>query len=250
MTPRFGASEVQTAKETEEFDEWARLAASIGQYSRDVEQVPSPKANRPANGHKNGRSQNGAVKVERLPNFLLKGPAIDEEGDELDRGSDQQASQDAHTAPPAKTAVPEPAPYLLKSVLTDDLDIPSAPANSLAMDDMSMMARAAAFTPSRVASPKVRGPDPTAKSMPVTGKTRASVARQPVADETEQFAEVKAAKRVGVTAPVVVDRREASRRRLERRMRRGAMLTVSGVTIGGAAVAIIYILVLATTSIF
>ena len=296
-TLSFRAESVNTAQETDDFDEWARLAASIGEYSRTDDPVPPAHANDATkvngrddkakpNGHVeeevngstdpvpkghaeakqsspgeirpqpngqdgpewNGHQQNGTVKVERLPNFLLKGPATDEETDLLGPPSSAfpapAGSADTARATPGEAA-PEPAPFELIEALLNDLDIPPPPAGSLALDDLPP-----ALSPTAPAQARDDAAAPAGSAKrPVEPATEPQRMPERPASDFDALPEVRPSKRVGVSTPAVVDRRSAARRRIERKVRRGAVVTVSGVTIGGAAVALIYIIVLSATSV-
>ena len=279
-TLSFRAESVNTAQETEEFDEWARLAASVGDYSRvespstpaqvnsadqvngrgerkakgrveptingraEAERGGESEAAQPQNGEKasetNNRHRNGSIKVDRLPRFLLKGPAIDDEADpqvSLVPSELPGRSNDVAQAKSKEAA----SPFVLLEALANDLDIPPPPADSLAPNEVRSV-----LSP----SPAARGVGHDAwvgRSAEPAMAPKKSPERP--ATDFDALPQVQPSKRVGVSTPTVVDHRAASRRRIERKFRRGAMVTASGVTIGGAAVALIYIIVLTATSV-
>ncbi len=258
-----GEGSVRKVHETDEFEDWARLAASIGQCTQRNDSDPARHNDKPhtngsavngnattnghanANGHEttnghtkgNGAKGNGA-KVDRLPNFLLQGPAIDDEplAGELVRAVVAKKRAGAERPRVEVADAAEPTPFLLTEALPEDLDIPPEPVTP----PMSAFEQPLQGTTSKKA--KVRDErSPAAVRPRQTEVSRKGFDGLPSAPAST--------KRVGVSAPPPADRRGLSRRGLRHRLQKGATVAAVGVTIGGVAVAILYIVIIATTTV-
>ena len=262
--------------ETDEFEDWARLAASIGQYTRrpDVD-MPQTDGKSESNGRAvNGRAianghVNGNGEVDQLPSFLLQGPAVDDEppASEPDRVAVVEKANGV-TGPPrtaAGRAVPDP--FLLMDALSEDLEIPPEPA-APPMDELQQPSRRTALWKGK--DNKEKPPTAVAPSgnglwrllrHAVGRKAKVTKERPSVAVKSSEMegprrdfdglpSSPAIAKRVGVAVPPPRDRLGYSRRRLRHWLKKGVAVTAVGVAIGGVAVAILYIVVVATTSAF
>ena len=262
--------------ETDEFEGWARLAASIGQYTqqRDGDTPPpdgeSPPKGVAVNGHQtmNGRANDNGVKVDRLPNFLLQGPAIDDDPQANEVARAATATKKNGTARPPVEVVDSSAaaPFVLVDVLSEDLEIPPEPAtppmNELkrpvqrtvireAMDAQQQQLTAAKPTAigSRQSSQHAVGREAngTAEWPPVVVRPRQ--VEPPRRDFDGLPSSPPSVKRVGISASRPAERRVLLRHRFRRWLQKGAAATAVGVTIGGVAAAVLYIVIAATMAV-
>ncbi len=271
-----GDGSVSKAQERDEFEGWARLAASIDQYTKRAEPAKT------VNGRVNGHGQNGAVQIERLPNFLLRGPVIDDEvepdgkqqftkkaripvakpyngsvwtapapqaNDEAEsvdkQGLDKKARKtdvkprngSARPAPAPQTHA-EPLPFILTEALADDLSIPEPPANSLmAKGPAAINGWTRTNEPMRKPRLEVARP---ASASPEKVKLA-------IVDMDGYVPDVRPSRRSGTSLSSTLRRRLLSRR-LRRRLRRAAAVGAVGVSVGGAAMALLYIAIFTVSS--
>ncbi len=127
----------------------------------------------------------------------------------------------------------ESQPYVLTEILPENIEIPPEP-------PLQTVGMLSGLQPAALGI-KAFPISSVAKAVPVKPLSE-SQSPAPEADGCDKK------KPVGISAPPLRERRPSSHRRLRRGVRQAVAVTVAGVTIGGAAMAVIYLLVVGVST--